>query len=143
MSSGNSDFRFGRFRLSTTLHCLYCDSEIVPLTPTEYNLLSVLLSRRGKPVEKDELMRLVWGDTFVDENNLAQHIRALRKKLGDDDEGSPYIQTLPRIGYCFREVSVRDQDQTAAAVETGAPEISPSLILNRPSRCRFHPRPLR
>src|SRR6185503_15594520 len=50
---------------------------------------------------KKELMRQVWPDSFVEENNLAQNISILRKALGEGKEGEQYIQTVPKRGYRF------------------------------------------
>src|SRR6185295_14337250 len=50
---------------------------------------------------KKELMRQVWPDSFVEENNLAQNISILRKALGKSREGEHYIQTVPKRGYRF------------------------------------------
>src|SRR5205823_12373455 len=50
---------------------------------------------------KDDLIRTVWPDTVVEENNLNQHISSLRKVLGEDHEGKSYIETIPRRGYRF------------------------------------------
>ena len=64
----------------------------------------------GKLITRDELMNELWADTFVEDNNLSQHIRALRKALGEPSEnGAVFIETVPRRGYRFvadvREIS--------------------------------------
>ncbi|MBV9612504.1 MAG: winged helix-turn-helix domain-containing protein, partial [Acidobacteriaceae bacterium] len=61
----------------------------------------VLLENRGHIVEKKELLRQVWPDTFVEENNLAFNISVLRKLLGDSGTSSRYIETVPKRGYRF------------------------------------------
>ena len=59
------------------------------------------MSRHGQLVTKDELLQLVWPDTFVEENNLAQNISALRRVLGDGTGGERFIETVPKRGYRF------------------------------------------
>jgi DNA-binding winged helix-turn-helix (wHTH) protein len=55
----------------------------------------------GRILEKDDLMKRVWPDTVVEENNLTQNISTLRKVLGQSSEGNAYIETIPRRGYRF------------------------------------------
>ena len=87
-------YEFGRFRLLR-------DNEPVPLTPKVFGILLVLVEQSGHLVEKDELMRQVWPDSFVEEGNLTQNISVLRKALGEANGGKPYIETVPRRGYRF------------------------------------------
>lgn len=68
----------------------------MPLTPKAFDTLLVLLENCSHVLTKQELMRKVWPDSFVEENNLAQNISTLRKALGGD-----YIQTVPKRGYRF------------------------------------------
>jgi TolB-like protein len=72
---------------------------VVPLVPKAIDTLHVLLERRGRVVEKAELMKLVWPDTTVEDVGLARNISLLRKAL--DDESGQYIETIPRRGYRF------------------------------------------
>src|SRR5580704_4893945 len=89
--------RFGCFELDLEQRLLCRAGEAVPLTPESFDTLVVLVERKGKVVDKAELLRLVWPDTFVEENNLTQNISVLRKIFGDGD----YIETIPRRGYRF------------------------------------------
>ena len=66
-------YEFGSFRLDTAERQLLRDGEAVRLTPKAYEMLVVLVERRGRIVEKDELLREVWPDAFVEEGNLTQH----------------------------------------------------------------------
>jgi TolB-like protein/DNA-binding winged helix-turn-helix (wHTH) protein/Tfp pilus assembly protein PilF len=61
----------------------------------------VLVENSGRLLEKDELMRRVWGDTVVEENNLSQAVYLLRKALRDGEDGARYIETVPKRGYRF------------------------------------------
>jgi DNA-binding winged helix-turn-helix (wHTH) protein len=77
------------------------DGEPLPLTPKAFDTLVLLVKSRDRLVEKGQLMRQLWWDSFVEEANLAQQIFTLRRILGEQANGHPYIQTLPRRGYRF------------------------------------------
>ena len=64
-------------------------------------MLVVLVERNGHLVEKDELLRLVWADSFVEEANIARIIHELRKTLGEDKNGNKFIETVAKKGYRF------------------------------------------
>jgi len=94
-------YEFGPFRIDLTERVLFRAGRPVPLPPKTFDTLVALLERRGHIVEKDELMKKVWPDTFVEEVNLARHVSNLRKALGAEDEDQLYIETVPRRGYRF------------------------------------------
>jgi len=94
-------FEFGPFRYDSEQRLLFRGDERVPLVPKAAETLQVLLERRGKVVEKAELMKLVWPDTTVEDVGLARNISLLRKTLGADSDENPYIETIPRRGYRF------------------------------------------
>src|SRR5437867_1958077 len=94
-------YEFGRYRLDIPARQLRRDDEPLSLTPKAFDLLIALIERRDRVVDKAELMRLVWPDSFVEEANLSQTIFVLRKTLGDDAAGRPFIDTVPRRGYRF------------------------------------------
>jgi len=74
----------------------------VSLEPKAFDVLSALVSRRGSVVDKDELMRQVWPDCFVQESSITQNIHVVRRALGDGEIGShKYIVTVPGRGYKF------------------------------------------
>lgn len=87
---------FGPFCFDAANRLLVRDSEVVPLTPKVIDTLELLLVNRGRVMTKEELMRALWPDSFVEDANLSQAIYALRKALGDG-----YIETLARRGYRF------------------------------------------
>jgi len=93
--------RFGPFQYDAEQRLLLRDGEIVPLVPKAIDTLHVLLERRGRVVEKSDLMKLVWPDTTVEDIGLARNISILRKALGDQGGESEYIETIPRRGYRF------------------------------------------
>jgi TolB-like protein/DNA-binding winged helix-turn-helix (wHTH) protein/tetratricopeptide (TPR) repeat protein len=86
----------------------------VPLTPKAFDTLVMLVENRDRVVEKDEMMKAIWPDSFVEERNLAQNVFTLRKALGEDT----YIETVPRRGYRFaagvREVERESEDLIVA-----------------------------
>ncbi len=92
---------FGEFRLEPTRRLLLHRDERVPLTAKAFDTLIELVRRRGEVVSKDDLMRAVWPDTIVEENNLNQHIGALRRVLHDRYGENRYIATVPGRGYSF------------------------------------------
>src|SRR3954452_13981185 len=109
-------YEFGPFRLDPVKRRLLRDGEPVPLTPKAFETLLALVQQSGKTVEKDDLMRRVWPDAVVEENNLNQNITALRKCLGDTREASRYIATIPGLGYRFvAEVPSVAEGKTAPA----------------------------
>ena len=92
-------YTFGPFHYDPEQRLLFRQDEVVPLVPKAIDTLHVLLERRGRVVEKADLMKLVWPDTTVEDVGLARNISLLRKAL--DDEAGQYIETLPRRGYRF------------------------------------------
>src|SRR6266850_988000 len=89
-------YDFSPFRLDAVKRLLYRDGEIIPLPPKVVDTLLVLVENAGSVVDKETLLRRVWPDTFVDDNNLAQNISVLRRALGNDDSR---IETIPKRGY--------------------------------------------
>src|SRR6478609_5500616 len=94
-------YAFGTFRINVSERELSRDSVPVPLPPKVFDVLLVLVENHGRIVGKDELMRKVWADTFVEDANLTVNISALRKVLGEDSNGSQFIETIPKRGYRF------------------------------------------
>jgi TolB-like protein/DNA-binding winged helix-turn-helix (wHTH) protein len=79
------------------------DEQPVPLQPKAFDTLLVLVQHSDRAVLKDDLMKALWPDSFVDEGNLAQNIFVLRKAMGDTGSEHRYIVTLPGRGYRFGE----------------------------------------
>src|SRR5215472_16929495 len=94
-------YQFGRFNLDSSKRLLTNRGESLPLTPTAVDTLLVLVDHAGQVMEKEELLRLVWPDTVVEEGNLTFNIHALRKALGERPSEHKYILTVPGRGYCF------------------------------------------
>lgn len=94
-------YRFKSFRLDVEERRLLQHNTKVMLTPKAFDVLAVLVERSGHLVEKHELLRIVWADSFVEEANIARIIHTLRKALGDDGNGNKFIETVPKKGYRF------------------------------------------
>ena len=96
-----TSYHFGVFQLIPHEHQLLCNGNQIALPPKTFETLVVLVEKSGRLIEKEELMKTLWPDTFVEEANLTHHISALRKALGEKEDGQQYIQTVPRRGYRF------------------------------------------
>jgi DNA-binding winged helix-turn-helix (wHTH) protein/TolB-like protein/Flp pilus assembly protein TadD len=94
-------YEFGRFRLDTSERVLLRDLDPVPLTPKVFDILLALVERGGHIVEKNDLMKKVWPNTFVEEGNLTQNVSILRKALGENPASPQFIETVARRGYRF------------------------------------------
>jgi DNA-binding winged helix-turn-helix (wHTH) protein/TolB-like protein/tetratricopeptide (TPR) repeat protein len=94
-------YEFGPFRLDTAQQFLSRANKAVPLTPKTYDMLLVLVESHGKMLSKDELMKAVWPDSFVEESNLSQQISLIRKALGESPGEDRYIATVSGRGYRF------------------------------------------
>src|SRR3954470_14733333 len=92
-------FDFGVFRVDVAERRLLREGRSVAITSKAFDLLVTLLENAGRTLSKDELIRIVWADTFVEEGNLNHHISILRKALGDDRKNQQLIKTLPKHGY--------------------------------------------
>src|SRR5829696_6750748 len=73
----------------------------IALAPKVFETLLVLIENHGRIVLKEELMKRLWPDTFVEESNLTFNIQQLRKSLGDNARKPIYVETIPRRGYRF------------------------------------------
>ena len=129
-------YEFGRFRLITGERVLLREGELVPLTPKVFDILVTLVENGGQVVAKDDLMKRVWPNTFVEEGNLTQNISLLRKALGESPGGVQFIETVPRRGYRF----VADTNQTwgEKPQETATSPVStdPAPVVSIPNTAR-------
>lgn len=97
-------YRFGPYSLDVRERVLTREGSVVPITPKAFETLLALVRNGGHVVTKDDLMKAVWPDAFVEEANLTQNIFALRRILGENREKTAepqYIETVPRRGYRF------------------------------------------
>ena len=154
-------YEFGPFRLDKEKRRLLRDGEPVHLSPKSAEALVVMVQNAGKLLEREELMRAVWADTFVEDANLTVAISHLRRALGQKGETAEYIETIPRVGYRFvaevREVAEqptplivekRTLSQTVIEEEfihdeAHAPEKTEAMVARRVGRRRLTVPPLR
>jgi TolB-like protein/DNA-binding winged helix-turn-helix (wHTH) protein/Tfp pilus assembly protein PilF len=131
----NQGYQFGPYRIDTDERLLHCNGDVVSLPPKVVGTLLVLVGSAGRMVDKSDLMKAVWPDTFVEEGALTRNISMLRKTLGDTGDQAVYIETIPKRGYRFvapvRAVTV--DSQHTAAIDSGMAEqletevVQPSL----------------
>jgi DNA-binding winged helix-turn-helix (wHTH) protein/tetratricopeptide (TPR) repeat protein len=100
-SSSNQIYKFDNFIIDTKLRRLFHDGDVIQLTSKLFDVLLLLVSESPEIVTKEELMNEVWANQFVEENNLAVNIWALRKILGETYSDRKYIETVPKRGYRF------------------------------------------
>lgn len=94
-------YEFGGFRLDADHLMLSRDGTELPLAPKAVETLLALIEHRGNIINKAELLEAVWPDTAVEESNLFLYLSVLRKTLGSQEDGKPWIETLRRRGYRF------------------------------------------
>ncbi|HEY4904051.1 MAG TPA: tetratricopeptide repeat protein [Candidatus Sulfotelmatobacter sp.] len=95
-------YEFGDFQIDAG-RCLLTgrDGRVVPLTPKVYDTLFYLVEHPEAVLDKNTLMKAIWPDTVVEENNLSQNISILRRVLGGERAAHVYIVTVPGCGYRF------------------------------------------
>jgi DNA-binding winged helix-turn-helix (wHTH) protein/predicted Zn-dependent protease len=122
-------YEFGPFRLKADERLLLRYGQVVQLTPKAFDVLLALVEQRGRLLEKETLLKIVWPDSFVEEGNLADNISRVRKALGDGENGQKYIETIPRRGYRFVAEVRQSSKETPTTVEANSPAavISPSV----------------
>ena len=104
-------YRFGDYVVDAPKRLLWRDRILVPITSKAFEILLLLIQRRGRVVEKQELMEAVWPKTAVEENTLTRHISTLRKVLDERPDQHTYILTVPGHGYQFVAEVVELQDR--------------------------------
>lgn len=90
---------FGEFSLDPVRRVFSKDGNEIHLPAKEFETLLYFVENQGRTLSKDEMLSAIWGDTFVEEGNLAQYVSRLRKILNTN--GHNYIHTLPKRGYRF------------------------------------------
>jgi DNA-binding winged helix-turn-helix (wHTH) protein/tetratricopeptide (TPR) repeat protein len=108
-------YEFDTFRIDPEERVLSQTGTPIPLTPKAFEILVILVQHSERVVLKDDLMKQLWPDSFVEEANLTQNIFMLRKALGESGRSYRYIVTIPGRGYRFAtkviEVSEGDTDR--------------------------------
>src|SRR5687768_13422055 len=102
-------YRFSDFALSPSRRVLLRQGREVPLIPRYFDLLVLLVERRGQAVHRREILDAVWRDVVVSDGALSQAVRTLRRALGDDSREPVFIRTVSRHGYRFVFSDVAEQ----------------------------------
>src|ERR1700723_2473657 len=97
----NGIFQFGEFQIEAHARTLRREKAIVALNFRAFDVLLYFVQNPGKVLTRDELLKNVWADAFVDESSLAQSISVLRRALDEKPGDNSYIATLPGRGYQF------------------------------------------
>jgi DNA-binding winged helix-turn-helix (wHTH) protein len=95
------EYLFGPFRFIPARRTLHCGDVPQRLGSRAFDILAILVERPSEAVSKRELMNRVWPTTVVEDGNLKVHVAALRRTLGEFEQGSNYIATIIGRGYCF------------------------------------------
>jgi eukaryotic-like serine/threonine-protein kinase len=127
-------YEFGEFRLWPRTRLLERKETPVALNRRAFDVLLYLVQHPGRIVSKEELLKNVWDDAFVDENNLTQSISSLRRALNEKPGTNAFIATVPGKGYQFLSlVESRDEPGSAALAKDSHvdPETHGMLLLQR------------
>jgi DNA-binding winged helix-turn-helix (wHTH) protein len=114
-------YRFGGFVLATAGRVLLRGEQELSLIPRYFDLLVLLLERRGEAVSRREILDVVWSDVVVSDGALNQAIRTLRRALGDDPRSPAFIRTVSRHGYRFVCPDVTVVEDEAGSLSPKAP----------------------
>jgi len=95
------DFRIGSWLVEPSLNSVTCDGKVRRLEPKMMEVLVYLAQNQRVVVSKEQLMRVVWPDTFVTDHALTRCISELRRALEDDPKEPSFIETIPKRGYRF------------------------------------------
>lgn len=128
-----ASIRFGPFQLDVPERRLLRDGAQVSLRLKAFETLRVLVDNAGRLVTKETLLKQVWSDAVVEENNINANVSILRKALGEDANGQSYIETVPRVGYRFvakvRQVALPQSAQTTNGGVAPEPEPAKSVAV--------------
>ena len=94
-------YSFDNYQIDTSKRVLLQGSETVPLTARIFDTLLYLVQHHDQVVTKEELLRAIWPNVVVEENNLTQSISALRRLLGERKGDNRFIVTVAGHGYRF------------------------------------------
>src|SRR5260370_11547574 len=124
-------YEFGPFVLDKIQHALLREGNPVPLAPKSYDTLLVLVQNSGRMLAKEELMKALWPDSFVEESNLTQQVSMIRRALGESPGDPRYVATVPSRGYPFgAQVRNRPEEKPKSDLP-GAPVGSSSGEIDR------------
>lgn len=100
-SNNNEEITCADIVMNVNTHECYINDKLINLTPTEFEILHILLEKRGNVVSSEDLFHYIWKDEYYSKNNntITVHIRHLREKLNDTNENPKYIKTVWGVGY--------------------------------------------
>jgi DNA-binding winged helix-turn-helix (wHTH) protein len=124
-----TSYEFGPFRVDERERQLLRNGQVVRLRPRVFDLLLVLVQNSGHILSKDEVMKLVWSDTAVEEGNIARNISTLRTVLGERPGDYQYIETIPWRGYRF-VANVKEVHDSLARPEIDSIAVLPFVNVN-------------
>ena len=102
--SQSDQITIGNIELNDTRKEVYVDGETVSLTPTEFEILKLLMQNKGVVMSPKEIYRKVWNDeAFGAEGTVAVHIRHLREKVEIDPANPRYLKVVWAHGYKIEE----------------------------------------
>ena len=99
LSANEPVFRSGGLTVDFPRRLVSVNENEIQLTPTEYDLLKVLVTHAGKVITHRQLLRQVWGEGYDDMHILRVNISNLRGKIEPDPSRPTYIHTEPGVGY--------------------------------------------
>lgn len=126
MRSEPDRYRFGEFVVSVRQRQLFRNGLGLPLIPRYFDLLVLLVERRGTAVSRREIFDRVWTDVIVSDGALSQAIRTLRRTLGDDSREPVFIRTVSRHGYSFVFADVIEESGAAPVERVVGTAVTPS-----------------
>src|SRR4051812_17012246 len=114
-------YGFDKFQLDAEERLLFDGVRSIPLAPKVFDTLLFLVENAGRILSKERLLKEIWEDSFVEENNLAQNISYLRRILGETKD-KKFIETVPKFGYRFVApvAPVENTDETVTFERTQA-----------------------
>src|SRR5258708_39201338 len=116
---------FAAFVLSPSRRVLLRGPREVSLIPRYFDLLVMLVERRGEAVRRREIFDAVWGDVVVSDGALSQAVRTLRRALGDDPRDPQFIRTVSRHGYQFVHAAVVEEADHGHLPALAMPDAEP------------------
>lgn len=114
----SESFEVGEVSVYPDLNAVRINGKEVGVESKAMEVLVYLASQPGKVIDKEQIIKVVWPDTFVTDDVLTHAISHLRKALDDDAANPRFIQTIPRRGYRLIAPVVREASGGAAQVET-------------------------
>ena len=122
---GTRLYEFGPYRQDPVTRTLTREGALVEIAPKTFDTLLYLVANAGRTVPREEIIKAVWPDIFVEEGNLNYNISQARKILGEYSPGVPYIQTVPKQGYRF---VARVGQVAASSAEPPVDKVPPSRL---------------